>query len=80
MDNSTARLALKHSLRSIIYSVFGTEAECAKKLNWDKQRLNRITNGVKQPTISEVAAITAATGRQQTEIADIFLAYWSPNG
>lgn len=79
MEN-TARVTMKRSLSSIIHSVFRTEADCAKKLNWDRQRLNRITNGTKQPTISEVAAITAATGRNQTEIADIFLAYWSPNG
>lgn len=80
MDQTVQRIAMKRNLSSIIHSVFNTEAECAKHIGWDRQRLNRIVNGQKEPSISETYAISVATGKPQTEIADIFLRFWSPNG
>lgn len=70
---------MKRKLSGMIHSVFNSEAECAKQLGWDRQRLNRIVNGQKEPSLSEAAAISAAIGKPQGEVADIFLAYWSPN-
>lgn len=80
MYQAERRSAMKRTLNSLIHSVFNSEAECAKSIGWDRQRLNRIVNGIKEPSISEVALISSAIGKQHTETADIFLAYWSPNG
>ena len=80
MYQAEQRSNMKRNLCSIIHSVFNSEAECARTIGWDRQRLNRIVNGRKEPSISETAAISAATGREQNEIAGIFLTYWSPNG
>ena len=74
------QMNLKRSMSSIIHSVFATEAECARSIGWPRQRLNRIVNGQKEPTVTELAEISMATQRHQSEIADIFLAFWSPNG
>ena len=79
MYQSEQRLNMKRTLNGMIHGVFNSEAECAKKLGWDRQRLNRIVNGQKEPSLSEAAAISAALGRSHVEVADIFLAYWSPN-
>lgn len=80
MYQAEQRINMKRTLSGMIHSVFNSEADCAKKLGWDRQRLNRIVNGQKEPSLSEAAAISAAIGRPQVEVADIFLAYWSPNG
>ena len=74
------RESMKRTISSIIHSVFSSEAACAKAIGWERQRLNRIVNGAKEPSVSEVAAISRAIGKPQTETADIFLRYWSPNG
>lgn len=80
MQTNEKREVLKRTISSIIHGVFDSEAECARSMDWDRQRLNRITNGLKEPTVTEVASISRATKRPQNEIADIFLACWSPNG
>ena len=79
MYQSEAQISMKRSLSSIIRSVFDSEADCAKAMNWPRQRLNRIVNGQKEPTVPELAEISTATKRPLVEIADIFLAFWSPN-
>jgi hypothetical protein len=71
---------MKRTLSGIIHSVFDSEAACARAIGWERQRLNRIVNGMKEPSVSEVAALSRATGRSQMDTADIFLKYWSPNG
>lgn len=80
MYQAEQRNAMKRTISSIIHSVFNSEADCAKAIGWQRQRLNRIVNGSKEPSVSEVAAISRAIGKPQGETADIFLAYWSPNG
>ena len=70
----------KKALRGIIYSTYETEKDCAIAMGWPKQRLNKIANGKKEPSVSEVSAIAKAVKRSVGEVAEIFLAMWSPNG
>lgn len=60
-------------LRGIIYSLFDSEADLARSLGWTKQRINKITNGVKVPDLQEVQALSHALNRPLEEIANIFL-------
>lgn len=76
----STRSIMKRTLSGMIHSVFASEAACAKSIGWDRQRLNRIVNGIKEPSITEVDAISRAIGKKNDETADIFLAYWSPFG
>lgn len=80
MDENTKKNTMKLALRSIIHSVYPSEAACARVLGWSRQKLNKIVNGEIEPQISEVYQIARVTGKTGNEIAGIFLARWSPNG
>lgn len=67
-------------LRGLIYSKYDSESELAEKIGWSRQRISKITNGVKEPDIDEIAALSKALGKSVGEIAEIFLRYKSPNG
>ena len=41
-------------LRGIIYSKFDSEADMAKAMGWTRQRLSKITNGLKEPDVNEL--------------------------
>ena len=67
-------------LRSIIYGEYKSEAELARYLNWFPQRLNLITNGIREPNIQEINDLTKALEITVEELIDIFLRHKSPNG
>ena len=60
-------------LRGLIFSKFESEADMAKALGWPRQRLNKITNGVKEPDLQEVQAMAEALGEEFMVVANIFL-------
>lgn len=66
-------------LRGLIYSRFDSEAEMAKAMGWPRQRLSKITNGVKEPDVNELNAIAQPLNVSVGEIAQIFLKTKSPN-
>ena len=66
-------------LRGIIYSQYDTEADLASQLGWPAQRLNKITNGVKEPDLEELNALSEALNRPVSELLQIFLRHKSPN-
>lgn len=66
-------------LRGLIYSKYDSEAELAKKIGWPRQKINKITNGNKEPNIDEIAVLSNALGKSIGDIAEIFLRYRSPN-
>lgn len=72
-------MAKNYPLRSLIFSRYDSEAQMAEDLGWSRQRLNRITNGVKEPDLNEVKEIAEKLGRPFQEIAYIFLGEKSPN-
>lgn len=71
---------MKSQLREIIAENYQSEAECARKMGWTRQKLNKLTNGIKEPDVSEVQELSVALHKPILDITLIFLAYWSPNG
>lgn len=67
-------------LRSAIYGQYDSEAEFAKALGWPRQRLSKITNGQKEPNVSEINDLALGLGFSVDAIAQIFLRQKSPNG
>lgn len=65
-------------LRGLIYSKYDSEAAMAKAMGWPRQRLSKITNGIKEPDISELNAIAEPLGISVGDIAQIFLRAKSP--
>lgn len=70
----------RREIRSIIYRKFDTEKACAEALGWPKQRLNNITNGKKEPTVSEIAAIARTVEAPVETLAEVFCRMMLPNG
>ncbi len=66
-------------LRSLIYGSFDTEADFARSIGWERQRLSKITNGVKIPDVDELNQLARGLNRPIEEIVNIFLSKMSPN-
>lgn len=67
-------------LRALIYSTFDSEADMAKSMGWSRQRLNKITTGVKIPNLWELQEISKELNVPISSMAEIFLANKSPVG
>lgn len=72
-------MAKVSELRGLIYGKYDSEAQLAAELGWTRQRLNSITNGVKEPDLDEVAALAQKLDKTIEEVVQIFLQYKSPN-
>lgn len=59
---------------------FGSEAEAARRLGWPRQRLNRLTNCVRQPKMSDLAALGRILEKPASEVVQFFLPDKSPFG
>jgi len=68
------------ALNGLIHSKFDSEAKMADALGWPRQRLNKITNGDKEPDLDEVRDIATVLGESFMTVANIFLAIKSPTG
>lgn len=66
-------------LRGLIYGQYDSESQFAKAVGWPRQRVSKITNGVKEPDIGELNVLAKALNKSVGEIAQIFLRYKSPN-
>lgn len=66
-------------LRALIYGSYNSESEMADFMGWKRQRLNKITNGKKEPDLVEINELSRALDKSVEEIAQIFLRYKSPN-
>ena len=71
-------MAIKLQLRSKIFGIYKSESDCARQMGWNKQRLNKIVNGIKEPTVKELQELATAFNCSVSEVADIFLAEKSP--
>ena len=67
------------ALSGLIHSKFEHESEMASALGWSRQRLNKITNGNKEPDLYEVRDISDVLGESFMTVAKIFLDRRSPN-
>ena len=72
-------MAKIRELCALIHSKYDSESEFARKLGWDRRRLNKITTGVKEPDLQEAAEIASGLDTSITCIANIFLHNQSPN-
>ena len=70
----------RRELKKMIYGKFDSEKDCADAMGWPKQRLNKITNGKKEPSVSEVVKFARAVEEPVEIVANIFLSMASPNG
>ena len=68
------------ALNGLIHSKFDSEAKMADHMGWSRQRLNKITNGDKEPDLFEVRDISDALDISFMTVAQIFLDLKSPNG
>lgn len=68
------------ALNGLIHSKFDSEAKMADALGWPRQRLNRITNGDREPNLDEVRDMAAVLDESFMTVANIFLAKQSPTG
>ena len=60
-------------LRGMIHAKFDSEAAMARALGWSRQRLSKITNGRKIPTIFEIDAMATVLGCSFMDIANFYL-------
>jgi DNA-binding XRE family transcriptional regulator len=60
-------------LCGMIHSKYDSEARFADSLGWARQKLNKITNGKKEPSLEEVAQISAGLEESFEKVANIFL-------
>lgn len=72
-------MAKVQELRGLIYGKYDTEAQLAAELGWTKQRLNTITNGMREPNLGEVEALAEKLDKSVEDVVYIFLRHKSPN-
>ena len=66
-------------LNSLIHGQFKNQAAFADAIGWRRQRLNKIVNGDKQPSLDEVQTIAEGLSVPFMMIANFFLRSKSPN-
>lgn len=67
-------------LNGLIHRKYDNEARMADAMGWQRQRLNKITNGDKPPSLEDIEALSVALDEPVMTIVDIFLRTKSPNG
>lgn len=67
-------------LRGLIYSKYDSEAQFADVLQWPRQKLSKITNGTKEPDLTELNVLASGLDITVETLAQIFLRHKSPNG
>lgn len=70
---------MQNELKKLILQKYASEAECARKIGWTRQRLNKITTGCREPSLYELNALAKELGISVSQLVPIFLALKSPN-
>ena len=60
-------------LTGLIYEKFKNQTECAKALGWQKQKLNRIVNGISKPDVDDVNALAYVLDKPVNEITGFWV-------
>ena len=68
------------ALNGLIHSKFDSESKMADAMGWSRQRLNKITNGDKEPDLFDVRDISDILDVSFMTVAQIFLDMKSQNG
>lgn len=66
-------------LNSLIHGQYPNQAAFADAIGWRRQKLNKIVNGEKQPSIHEVQEISEGLGVPFMMVCNFFLQEKSPN-
>lgn len=66
-------------LHNAIHEVYKNESACASAMGWTRQKLNKITNMIKEPTVGELNELAVALKKTVGEVASFFLNNESPN-
>ena len=69
-----------NAIKSLISEKYKSEAACARQLGWERQRLNKITTGFREPSVYEVNELARVLERPVGDLVLIFLRMKSPNG
>lgn len=72
-------MAKNLELNSLIHGQFPNQAKFAEAIGWRRQRLNKIVNGDKQPSIEEVREIADGLGVPFMMVCNFFLSKKVPN-
>ena len=67
-------------LSALIHGKFRSDSDFARSLGWTRQRLYKIVNGLKDPSLDEAIDIANGLEEPLDKIAQIFLRYKSLNG
>lgn len=70
---------MENQIKSMILEKYRSEAACARKIGWERQRLNKITTGFREPSVYELNEIAKALDTSVNRLVPIFLAMKSPN-
>lgn len=62
----------RKALKGLIYSRYNSQTELATRLQWSRQKLDKIVNGRKEPDLGEAAALAKALDTPLYDIALIF--------
>ena len=65
-------------LNALIHGQFRSQAAFADHIHWHRQRLNKIVNGEKQPSLDDVQEIANGLGVPFMMVANFFLTKKSP--
>ena len=76
MNKKTGKIT---ELDKLIHGTYKNESACARAMGWHRQRLNKITTGIKEPDVTELNEMAVALNKTVGEIAEIFLRAKSPN-
>lgn len=74
-----AKAIKNERLTEAIFSVYKNESKCAEALGWPRQKLNKIVNGNKEPTVEELNEIAKVIKKSVGEVVSFFLPQESPN-
>lgn len=72
-------MAKIRALCGLIHNKYDFEIQLAREIGWSKQRLSRITTGIKKPDLSEVSTLSKALDVPFEQLANIFLQAKSSN-
>ena len=60
-------------IAEIIGEKYKSQAEMARKMGWNRQRLNSILTGRKEPDVADVVEFARALGRTVEETVGLFI-------
>lgn len=52
----------ENNLKELIKGKFASQAECARELNWSRQKLSYIVNGQRLPSLSDASELARVLG------------------